>query len=231
MNKSRAREVEVRFMRWLISSLCLALAVGSGSAKTPAAAGARHDASKMPTVLVLGDSLSAGYGLKRSSAYPALLSEKAAASGWEITVLNAGVSGDTTVGGLRRLPQLLHHHFDVLLVELGINDAFRGVPVTQIEANLQAIIDLTKRRYPQVRVVIAGMQLPQHSTDDYIRAFGEVFSKIARRNDAEIVPFLLAGVAGNPALNLPDMIHPNAAGQRVLATNVWPVLASVLAKR
>ena len=116
----------------------------------------------------------------------------------------------------------------MLVVELGINDAFCGVPVTQIEANLQAIIDLTKRRYPRVRVVIAGMQLPQSSDDDYISAFGAMFERIARRNEAELVSFLLAGVAGNPALNQPDMIHPNAAGQQVLAANVWPVLQRML---
>jgi len=137
-------------------------------------------------------------------------------------------TGDTTAGGLRRLPQLLHHHFDVLVVELGINDAFRGVPVTQIEANLQAIIDLTKRRYPKVRIVIAGMQLPQSSDDDYISAFGEMFQRIAQHNEAELVPFLLAGVAGNPALNQPDMIHPNATGQQILAANIWPVLQRAL---
>ena len=207
-------------MRSLIFLVCFALAATGF--------GAGRDGSKMPTVLVLGDSLSAGYGLKRDDAYPALLPKKAVAAGFDLKVLNAGVSGDTTADGLRRLPQLLHHHFDVLLIELGINDAFRGVPVPQIEANLQAIIDLTKRHDPQARVVVAGMQLPQVSDDDYIRAFGEIFAGVARRNHAELVPFLLAGVAGNPALNLPDMLHPNAAGQRILAENVWPVLQHTL---
>ena len=220
MNKSGGQRVEVRFMRTLIFLCCCALIA--------TAAGSERDRSKMPTVLILGDSLSAGYGLKRDDAYPALLPKKAVAAGFDLKALNAGVSGDTTADGLRRLPQLLHHHFDVLVVELGINDAFRGVPVTQIEANLQAIIDLTKRRYPKVRIVIAGMQLPQSSDDDYISAFGEMFQRIAQHNEAELVPFLLAGVAGNPALNQPDMIHPNAAGQRILAENVWPVLQRAL---
>lgn len=114
------------------------------------------------------------------------------------------------------------------MVELGINDAFRGVPVAQIEANLQAIISLTKSKYPRVRIVIAGMQLPQFSDDSYLRAFGEMFERVARGNHAGLVPFLLAGVVGNPAVNLPDMIHPNEAGQRVLADNMWPVLRSTL---
>lgn len=202
-------------MHSLIPLLCLGLSVTTTLARTS-------------TVLVLGDSLSAGYGLKRSAAYPALLSEKAAASGFDLTVLNAGVSGDTTAGGLRRLPGLLHRRIDVLVIELGINDAFRGVPVSQIEANLQAIIDLSKRRYPEVRIVIAGMQLPQKSGEDYLTAFGAIFPELATRNDAALIPFLLRGVAGDPALNQADLLHPNASGQKILAATVWPVLQSVL---
>ncbi len=202
-------------MRTLILFLYLGLGITSALAK-------------MPTVLVLGDSLSAGYGLKRSAAYPALLLKKAEAAGYNLTVMNAGVSGDTTAGGLHRLPGLLHHHVDVLVLELGINDAFRGVPVAQIEKNLQAIIDRTKERYPDVRIVIAGMQLPQASGEDYLTAFGEIYPELGRRNRAALIPFLLQGVAGDPALNQQDLIHPNASGQKILAATVWPVLKSVL---
>lgn len=187
--------------------------------------------AKAPTVLVLGDSLSAGYGLKRSEAYPALLTKKAESTGGNLVVMNAGVSGDTTSGGLRRLPQLLHHHVDVLLLELGINDAFRGVPVAQIEANLQAIIDLARKRYPQVQIVIAGMQLPIAGGEDYLAQFGALFPRLAARNRAALIPFLLQGVAGDPALNQNDMIHPNASGQKILADNVWAVLERVLRNR
>ncbi len=204
-------------MRCLISLLFLGLSVTPLLAKTPA-------------VLVLGDSLSAGYGLKRSSAYPALLLQKAETAGVDLTVMNASVSGDTSAGGLRRIGALLQHHVDVLLLELGINDAFRGVPVPQIEANLQAIIDRTKKRYPQARLVIAGMELPQTSGDDYLRAFGAIFPELARRNGAALIPFLLRGVAGDPSLNQQDLIHPNAKGQKVLAETVWSVLQKVLRK-
>jgi acyl-CoA thioesterase-1 len=187
--------------------------------------------AKTPTVLVLGDSLSAGYGLNKSEAYPELLAKKAADAGFNLHVINAGVSGDTTSGGLRRLPHLLRQRVDVLVLELGINDAFRGVPVAQIESNLQAIIDLARRRDPEVRILIAGMQLPQAAGEDYLARFGAIFGELARRNDAELVPFLLEGVAGNPALNLNDLIHPNAAGQKILAQNVWPVLERALRDR
>ena len=145
-------------------------------------------------------------------------------------ILNAGVTGDTTAGGLRRLPPLLHRHIEVLLIELGINDVFRGVPVPQIRANLQEIIDRTRERYPAVRIVIAGMQLPHYSSGDYVTAFGAMYVELAQRNHAELVPFLLEGVVGNPQLNLPDLIHPNASGQKILAANVWPALESALKK-
>jgi acyl-CoA thioesterase I len=214
-------------MNSLIPFLCLGLTATSTLAKKPNLNRA-HASSKIPTVLVLGDSLSAGYGLARTDAYPALLSAKAAALGQPLRILNAGVSGDTSAGGLRRLPRLLDRPIDVLIVELGINDIFRGVPVAEIAANLQKIIDLTRARYPGVRVIVAGMQLPETSVDDSLTAFGLMYGELARRNSAELVPFLLEGVAGNPAFNLPDLIHPNARGQEILATNVWPVLERVL---
>jgi acyl-CoA thioesterase-1 len=229
MNKRRLYPVEQRFMTSIFPFLFLGLTATSTLAKSPVAPRV-SSGSRVPTVLVLGDSLSAGYGLKRGDAYPELLAERAAAAGEPVHIVNAGVSGDTTAGALRRLPLLLRSHVDVLLVELGINDVFRGFQVPEIEANLQQIIDQTRRRYPDVRIVIAGMQLPQHSESDYLTAFGEMYARLARRNDAELVPFLLEGVFGNAALNLPDMIHPNANGQKVLASNVWPVLESALRK-
>jgi acyl-CoA thioesterase-1 len=229
MNKSARGASKIDPMHSLIPFLFLGLTAVPALAKNPLGA-ATQNVSKTPTVLVLGDSLSAGYGLKKTQAYPALLSEKAQAAGQRLHVINAGVSGDTTAGGLRRLPHLLDQPIDVFIVELGINDIFRGVPVAQIEANLQKIIDLARAHSPQVRIVIAGMQLPQTAVNDSLTAFGQMYTDLARRNSAELVPFLLDGVAGNPNLNLPDMIHPNASGQKILASNVWPALASALKK-
>jgi acyl-CoA thioesterase-1 len=216
-------------MRTLIPFLLLGLNAVPVLAKPPHTTAARAHA-RIPTVLVLGDSLSAGYGLRRSEAYPALLSKRAAAAGQRLHIINAGVSGDTTAGALRRLPPLLDHRIEVLLIQLGINDAFRGVPVAQIKANLQKIIDLTRAHYPEARVVIAGMQLPHYSGGEYLNAFGAIYGDLAQRNQAELVPFLLDGVAGEPTLNQPDMIHPNANGQRILAANVWPALEMALRK-
>src|SRR5438477_2687293 len=184
-------------------------------------------AAEMKAILVFGDSLSDGFMLKRSEAYPALLAKKLHAAGLNFQVINASAAGGTTEGGLERLPAHLKHRIDIFILELGINDAFRGLPIDQIQSNLQQIIDKVKARNPNVRVLIAGMQLPGYTADDYVSAFGKMFGDLAAKNGATLVPYLLQGVAGNPSLNLPDGIHPNAAGQKILAENVWRVLEPV----
>jgi len=203
----------------LISILC-----------APAAAGAAPSPSQMKTILVLGNSLSAGFGLKSSQAYPALLAKKLRAAGLNFQVTNASQTGGTTEGGLERLPAHLKRKIDIFILELGINDAFRGVPVDQIQNNLQQMIDKVKARNPDVRVLIAGMQLPNYAADDYVFAFGKMFAELAAKNGGSLVPYLLDGVGGDPSLNLPDGIHPNAAGQKILAENVWRILEPVARK-
>jgi acyl-CoA thioesterase I len=207
----------------------LAAVIGLSSLESTQAA--KRDASRVITILALGDSLTAGYGLSRKQAYPALIAEKMRSANYQFEVINAGWSGDTTAGGLRRLPPLLRDKkIDILILALGINDAFRGVPIEQIRANLQAIIDRTRARHPGVSIIIAGMQLPLASSDGYVRAFGEMFGVLGERNHAALIPYLLEGVGGDPELNQPDRVHPNAAGQRVLAENVWRVLEPILRK-
>ena len=187
----------------------------------------RAPAADTKTILVFGDSLSDGFMLKRSEAYPALLAKKLRAAGLNFSVTNASASGGTTYGGLERLPPHLKHRIDILILELGINDAFRGLPVDQIQNNLQQIIDKVKAKNPKARLVIAGIQLPGYATDDYVSAFGQMFVDLASKNRAALVPYLLEGVAGNPSLNLADGIHPNADGQKILAENVWRVVEPV----
>jgi acyl-CoA thioesterase-1 len=184
-------------------------------------------AAESKTILVFGDSLSDGFMLKRSEAYPALLSKKLRAAGLNYAVTNASASGGTTDGGLERLPPHLKHRIDILILELGINDVFQGLQIDQIQNNLQRIIDKVRARNPNARVVIAGIQIPGYAADDYVSAFGQMFADLAAKNRAALVPYLLEGVAGNPSLNLPDGIHPNAAGQKILAENVWRVLEPV----
>jgi acyl-CoA thioesterase I len=179
------------------------------------------------TILVLGDSLSQGFGLAPSEAYPMLIAKKLRVAGLNFQVTNASAAGGTTEGGLARLPGHLKRKVDIFILELGINDAFRGTPVDQIENNLQHIIDKVKARNPRVRVVIAGMQLPNYAADDYVSAFGKMFADLVAKNGAALVPYLPQGVAGDPSMNLSDGIHPNAAGQKILAETVWHVLEPI----
>jgi acyl-CoA thioesterase-1 len=194
------------------------------------AGAAKRDPSDVITIVALGDSLTAGYGLSRKQAYPALIGEKMRKAGYDFEVVNAGSSGDTTRGGLQRLPAVLraHRKIDVFILELGINDAFRGVPIDQIRANLQTIIDRVRAHDPKTVIVIAGMQLPDYTSDDYVGAFGRIFAALAEKNHATLLPYLLEGVGGDPAFNQWDRVHPNAAGQRILAENVWRVLEPIL---
>jgi acyl-CoA thioesterase-1 len=192
------------------------------------ASAAPRDSLPMKRILVLGDSLSGGFGLKSSQAWPALVTKKLDAAGlnnFEIT--NASQTGGTTAGGLQRVPPYLKRKIDIFILELGINDAFRGLPITEIRNNLQAIIDAVKVSNPNARNIIAGMQLPNYWMDNYVFAFGQIYADLAAKNNATLIPYLLEGVGGDPALNQPDHIHPNAAGQKILTENVWRILEPV----
>jgi acyl-CoA thioesterase-1 len=214
----------------LVASCLLVAALGSFPIQSTQAA--KREGSKVITILALGDSLTAGFGLSRQEAYPALIAEKMRSAHYQFEVINAGSSGDTTGGGLRRLPPLLRgRKIDVLILALGINDAFRGVPVEQMRSNLQGIIDRTRARHPNVSIIVAGMQLPLAASDSYVRAFGEMFGVLAEKNHTALIPYLLEGVGGDRELNQPDRVHPNAAGQHILAENVWRVLEPKLRKK
>jgi acyl-CoA thioesterase-1 len=218
--------------RYYTSFVHAAVLAAVATASLQSAKAARRDASNVITIVALGDSLTAGFGLSRKQAYPALIAERMREAGYEFEVVNADSSGDTTAGGLRRLPAILRAHkkIDILIVELGINDAFRGVEIGQIRSNLQAIIDQARARHPGVSIIVTGMQLPLYADDDYVSAFGELFRALAEKNRAALIPYLLDGVGGNPEMNQLDRVHPNAAGQRVLADNVWRVLEPILRK-
>lgn len=182
------------------------------------------------TILFLGDSLTAGLGVGEEQAYPALIEKKIREKNLPFEVINAGISGDTTAGGLARLDWVLQKKIDVLVLALGANDGLRGLPMTQTKANLQAIIDRVKAKNPQVKIVIAGMQIPPNMGGDYTAKFRRVFAELARENQAALIPFLLEGVGGHEDLNQADQIHPTAAGHQVVAENVWRVLEPLLTK-
>ena len=179
-------------------------------------------------IVVLGDSIAAGFGVDPEDAYPAVLQRKIDEAKLNYTIVNAGVSGDTTAGGLRRVNWVLRQPVDILILELGGNDGLRGIPVTETGANLQAIIDRAREKHPNIKILLAGMKMPANMGADYTAEFEKVFSDIAKKNKTAFVPFVLENVGGKPDLNLPDRIHPTPAGHEIVAQNIWPVLQPLL---
>jgi acyl-CoA thioesterase-1 len=184
----------------------------------------------MRNVLFFGDSLTAGYGLrnKDTESFPARIGQKIDESKLPYHVINAGLSGDTSAGGLTRLDYWLSQPISVFVLELGINDIIRGVPPQTTLKNLQAIVTKVKTKYPQVKLALMGMQIPAFIHSPVAAHFREIFSTLAKDNNMELVPFFLDGVAGKAHLNLPDKLHPNADGYRLIADKVWPVLLPLL---
>ena len=194
-----------------------------------AASVAARAADAPRNILFFGDSLTVGYGVDPDEAYPALVQEKITAAGLDCHVINAGLSGDTTAGGLRRLDWVIRRvPVDVFVLALGANDGLRGVPVDETRANLVAIIAKMRAKNPEVRVVLAGMQMPANMGEAYTRAYREMFPAVAEETEATLIPFLLDGVGDVPEMNQADHIHPNPAGHRLISDTVWKVLRSLL---
>lgn len=228
----------------VISGLMLLLMVwGCGSSETktdskPETSSAATDQKPLPTststkqtVLFFGNSLAAGYGVEPSQAFPALIGEKIDSAGLNYTVVNAGLSGETTAGGKSRIGWVLRQPVAVFVLELGGNDGLRGLPLSATRQNLQAIMDTVRRKSPQATIVLAGMQIPPNLGTDYTREFRELFKELADKNKAILIPFLLESVGGVPKLNQADGIHPNPAGHKIVAETVWGVIRPVLEKK
>ena len=190
---------------------------------------ALFQASQAPKVILFyGDSLTAGYGLSTEEAFPALIEKKLNEKGKAIKVVNAGLSGETTAGGLNRLAWVLKQPVDIFVLELGANDGLRGLPLDQTQKNLQGIIDKVSRKYPQAKIVIAGMLVPPNMGPDYTASFRKIFPELAKKNKATLIPFILQDVAGNEKLNIADGIHPNVEGHKIVAENVLKVIEPLL---
>jgi acyl-CoA thioesterase-1 len=210
---------------FLFCWLCLIGGAGLSAADAPSTNPA---AGKRARIVVLGDSITAGYGLSVDEAYPAVLQRKIDAASLPYEVANAGVSGDTTAGGARRIDWALRGGAEVLIVALGGNDGLRGIQPAETAANLRTIVKRAREKAPGVRVIICGMEMPGNFGADYTAAFRAVFPAVAKEAGAELVPFLLQGVGGVAELNQADQIHPTAKGQQLVAENVWRVLQRVL---
>lgn len=188
-----------------------------------------HAADSPANILFFGDSLTAGYGLDDPStqAFPGVIQAKIDDASLPYRVINAGLSGETSSGGIRRIDWVLRQPVSVFVLELGGNDGLRGLPLDLLRDNLQKIIDRVRARNPAVTIVVAGMQMPP-SMGEYAAQFAQIFPALADANDAVLIPHLLEGVGGIPKLNLPDGIHPSPAGHAIVAENVWTVLKPLL---
>lgn len=183
------------------------------------------------TILFVGTSLTAGYGLLEDSAYPAIIQQRIDSAGLPYRVVNAGVSGETSAGARARLDWLLSQPFEVLVLETGANDMLRGTDLVATRENIRTIVERVRAERPDAAVVLVGMLAPPNLGRAYSERFARVYDDVAEEESLPLVPFLLEGVAGERSLNLPDGVHPNAAGQRILARNVWRILEPVLQAR
>ncbi len=195
-----------------------------GAASPPIAAAV----DSRPVVLFLGDSLTAGYGLDPDDAFPALIQARIDEAGLQYRVVNAGVSGETSAGALRRLDWLLQQPVAVLVLETGANDGLRGQDPATTRQNIQAVLDRVRAQSPPPKLVLVGMEALPNYGESYRRQFRALYPELAKKNGAALVPFLLEGVAGVSALNLADGVHPNAEGQKVVAGTVWKMLRPLL---
>ena len=189
-----------------------------------------EDAEQADTIILfLGNSLSAGAGVDPASAFPALLQHRMDSLGWNVQVINAGLSGETSAGGLRRIDWYLQRHpVSVLVLELGGNDGLRGIPVEVTQSNLRAIIDKARTANPNMEIILAGMQIPPNLGQGYTRAFQQIYPTLTRMENTHLIAFLLEGAGGVDSLMQMDGIHPNESGHRIVAENVWSVLYPVM---
>lgn len=180
-------------------------------------------------ILFFGNSLTAGMGLDPNEAFPAVIQQRLDSLNLPYTVVNAGLSGETTAAGKNRINWVLNQKVDVFVLELGANDGLRGIPLEETRSNLQTIIDKVRSKNPDTKIVLAGMQIPPNMGQEYTSEFREIFPDLAAKNNAALIPFLLEDVAGIPTLNQADGIHPTIEGQKIVAhQNVWPVLEPLL---
>jgi acyl-CoA thioesterase I len=183
---------------------------------------------ELENIIFFGNSLTAGYGVEQSEAFPALIQARIDSLKLSYKVINAGVSGETTAAGMNRIEWVLQQPVDVFVLELGGNDGLRGIPLSETSKNLQKIIDAVTKKYPAAKLVLAGMEIPPNMGKKYTDEFRTLYRQVADRNQILFIPFLLQGVGGEPELNQADGIHPNAKGHQIVADNVWAVLKDIL---
>ena len=218
----------------VIIAASLLMAACSGGANQEAEQGSKEvsrrksDVSEKKRIVFFGNSLTAAYNLQEEQGFVALLQARLDSLGEDYLCVNAGVSGETTADGVSRIDWILNQQVDVFVLELGANDALRGLPLKESKKNLQQILNQLKEKHPEAKILIAGMEAPPNLGDEYTSQFRNMYRDLAQEFEAALLPFLLDGVGGVPELNLEDGIHPNAEGQKIVAENVWEVLEPLL---
>lgn len=187
-----------------------------------------NDMVEPKSIIFYGDSITAGYGIGTDLAFPKLIETQLKNEGYDVEVVNGGLSGETTAGGLTRIDWMLNRNYDIFVLELGGNDGLRGLPVAETISNLEDIIAKVKAKNPSTKIVVAGMMVPPNMGQDYSEDFKGVFEIVAKKHNTNLIPFLLKDVAGIESLNLPDGIHPNAKGHQIVAKNIYPLIKSLL---
>ncbi|MGK7368637.1 MAG: arylesterase [Candidatus Halalkalibacterium sp. M3_1C_030] len=181
-----------------------------------------------PKILFFGDSITAGYGLDEDQAFPALIQQKIDSLGWNFEAVNAGLSGETSAGGLRRIDWMLRQDFSVFVLELGGNDGLRGIDLESTKKNLIGIIEKVRNKKPEAKIILTGMQVPPNLGPEYTGKFKNMYPEIAEEKNVTLIPFLLEKVGGNPDLNQADGIHPTAKGHKIIAETIWDTLKPIL---
>ena len=225
-----------RFLKFRYIFLLILLGCGDGKIqKNPEQRDSATSQENVPletqkgaTILFFGDSLTAGMGLDPNLAFPSLIGQRLDSLGYSFEVINAGLSGETTASGRNRLDWVLRQPVDIFVLELGANDGLRGIPLEETRKNLEAMILRVRDKFPQARIVLAGMQLPPNMGPEYTASFRKIFPSLAEKHQVLLIPFLLDGVGGVPELNQEDGIHPTAEGHQIVAENVWQVLSPVV---
>lgn len=185
-------------------------------------------AQESKTILFFGDSISAGYGIEPQQAFPAIIQDKIDSLGLNYEIINGGLSGETSAGGLRRINWVLQRNIDVMVLELGGNDGLRGIELSSTKQNLQQIIDRAKANNPAMEIIIAGMQVPPNLGTEYTQEFQRIYPELARENQLVLIPLILDEVGGNKKYMQSDQIHPNVEGHKIVADKIWNVLREIL---
>ena len=213
----------------LLGILSLLSSCGSNPEKTQTKNGEQvAEVQTKKTILFFGNSLTAGYGIDPEESFAGRIQSRLDSLKKEYRVINGGLSGETTAGGLSRLDWFLEEEPYLFVLELGGNDGLRGIPLTETKKNLLAMVDKVQAKYPNTKIILAGMQIPPNMGKEYTEEFKAIYPAVAKEKNIELIPFLLEGVAGNPDLNLPDGIHPTPEGHRIVMETLWPYISKAL---